>query len=49
MSELEVKEYINTLPLILQIVVMVGWTLGSVVGMFATLIGLAWIFRRFEK
>ncbi len=49
MSELEIKEYITTLPLILQVVVMIGWTLGSVVAMFGTLIGFAWIFRRFEK
>ena len=49
MSELEIKEYISTLPLTLQVVFMMGWTLGSVVAMFGTLIGFAWIFRRFEK
>ena len=49
MSELEIKEYISTLPLTLQVVFMMGWTLGSVVVMFGTLIGFAWIFRRFEK
>ena len=49
MSELEIKEYISTLPLILQVVFMMSWTLGSVVVMFGTLIGFAWIVRRFEK
>ena len=49
MSELEIIEYIGTLPLVLQVVFMMCSTLGSVVAMFGTLIGFAWIVRRFEK